>query len=89
MGIEGFAARAADELRATGATARKRTPQTREDLTPRELQIARLAMEGLSNPEIGTRLFVSPRTVEYHLHAVFTKLGIRSRRQLEAMLLTH
>jgi DNA-binding CsgD family transcriptional regulator/tetratricopeptide (TPR) repeat protein len=89
MGIEGFAARAAAELRAAGATARKRTAETREDLTPRELQIARLAMEGLSNPEIGTRLFVSPRTVEYHLHAVFTKLGIRSRRQLEAMLLTH
>ena len=86
MNIEAFAARAARELRATGATARKRSSDTRDDLTPRELQIARLAKEGLSNPEIGTRLFVSPRTVEYHLRAVFTKLGIRSRSQLETAL---
>jgi ATP/maltotriose-dependent transcriptional regulator MalT len=82
MGIEAFAARAARELKATGTTARKRTPHTNDDLTPRELQIARLAAEGLSNPEIGTRLFLSPRTVEYHLHGVYTKLGIRSRTQL-------
>ena len=86
MDIEAFAARAAAELRATGATARKRISDTRDDLTPRELQIARLAMAGLSNPEIGTRLFVSPRTVQYHLHAVFTKLGIRSRNQLATAL---
>jgi DNA-binding CsgD family transcriptional regulator len=86
MGAEAFGARAARELRATGATARKRSAQTNDDLTPRELQIARLAAEGLSNPEIGTRLFLSPRTVEYHLHGVFSKLGIRSRSQLDSAL---
>ena len=86
MGLEGFAQRAARELLATGATARKRTVATREDLTAQETQIARLAAQGLTNPEIGGRLFLSPRTVEYHLRKVFTKLGISSRAQLSAEL---
>ena len=83
MGIEAFASRADRELRATGERARKRTVETREDLTAQELQIARLASNGLSNPEIGARLFISPRTVEYHLHKVFGKLNVRSRSQLD------
>ncbi|MER6797651.1 helix-turn-helix transcriptional regulator, partial [Amycolatopsis mediterranei] len=82
MGLEAFADRARRELLATGETARKRTMGTTEELTAQELQIARLAREGLSNPEIGTRLFLSPRTVEWHLRKVFGKLGISSRRQL-------
>lgn len=82
MGLEAFADRARRELLATGETARKRTAGTAEELTPQEFQIARLAREGLSNPEIGTRLFLSPRTVEWHLRKVFGKLGISSRRQL-------
>ena len=86
MGIEAFASRADRELLATGERARKRTVETREDLTAQELQIARLARDGLSNPEIGARLFISPRTVEYHLHKVFTKLDIRSRNQLDHAL---
>ena len=83
MGAEAFADRAARELLATGEHARKRTVETREDLTPQEAQIARLARDGLSNPEIGARLFISPRTVEYHLHKVFAKLNIRSRVELD------
>jgi DNA-binding CsgD family transcriptional regulator len=89
MGMEAFAERAGRELRATGETARKRTAVTarNEELTAQEAQIARLAREGLSNPEIGTRLFISARTVQYHLGKVFTKLGIASRSQLTQALL--
>jgi DNA-binding CsgD family transcriptional regulator/tetratricopeptide (TPR) repeat protein len=82
MGVEGFAERSRQELLATGATARRRTEDTGSTLTPQEAQIARLARDGLSNPEIGGRLFISPRTVQYHLHKVFQKLDISSRNQL-------
>jgi ATP/maltotriose-dependent transcriptional regulator MalT len=86
MGIEAFAERAARELLATGETARKRTIGTRDELTAQEAQIARLARDGLSNPEIGTRLFISPRTVKYHLRKVFIKLDISSRTELDRVL---
>jgi DNA-binding CsgD family transcriptional regulator len=86
MGVAGFAERAARELLATGERARKRTVETRGDLTPQEAQIARLARDGLSNPEIGTRLFISTHTVEYHLRKVFAKLGINSRTKLAQSL---
>ena len=69
-----------------GETARKRIPETSGQLTARETQIARLARDGLSNPEIGVRLFISARTVHYHLGKVFAKLGIRSRSQLDRAL---
>jgi DNA-binding CsgD family transcriptional regulator len=82
MGAEGFAERARRELLATGGTARRRREGTRGVLTPQEAQIARLAREGFSNPEIGARLFISPRTAQYHLHKVFQKLDITSRAQL-------
>jgi DNA-binding CsgD family transcriptional regulator len=82
MGAAAFADRAERELLATGERARKRTVETRADLTAQEAQVARLACDGLSNPEIGARLFVSRRTVEYHLHKVFIKLGITSRSEL-------
>ena len=82
IGMEAFAERARQELQATGEKVRKRTVETRDDLTAQERQIARLAGDGLSNPEIATRLFLSSRTVEWHLRNVFTKLGIRSRREL-------
>jgi ATP/maltotriose-dependent transcriptional regulator MalT len=85
-GIEAFARRAARELLATGERARKRSPGTREALTTREIQVACLARDGLSNPEIGRRLFISPRTAEYHLHKVFMKLGVTSRNQLDLVL---
>jgi DNA-binding CsgD family transcriptional regulator len=86
MGLEAFAGRARRELQATGETARKRTVATRIELTAQEAQIARLARDGLSNPEIGARLFLSPRTVQYHLGKVFTKLGITSRSELYRVL---
>src|SRR3984885_2397486 len=92
MGMEAFAERARRELRATGETARTRTvPAARAAgagaaLTPQEAQVARLTREGLSNPEIGARLFISPRTAQYHLSNVFTKLGITSRSQLDRVL---
>ena len=82
IGMEAFADRARGELLATGERVRTRTAETRDDLTPQERQIARLARDGLSNPEIGARLFLSPRTVEWHLRKVFAKLGIHSRHQL-------
>ena len=82
MGMEAFAERARRELLATGETARRRTVQIPTELTPQEAAIARLARDGLSNPEIGSRLFLSPRTVEYHLGNVYTKLGITSRHGL-------
>jgi DNA-binding CsgD family transcriptional regulator len=86
MGAEAFAERARAELLATGETVRKRTVETREVLTAQEAMVARLAAEGRTNPEIGTQLFISPRTAEYHLHKVFTKLGISSRRALRSAL---
>jgi ATP/maltotriose-dependent transcriptional regulator MalT len=86
MGMEAFAQRARGELLATGERVRKRTVETRDDLTTQERQIVRLVRDGLSNPEIGTRLFLSPRTVEWHLHNEFTKLGVGSRKELRDML---
>ena len=86
MGMQAFAERAERELRATGETARKRSVETSTELTAQEAQIARLAREGLSNPEIGARLFISGRTVQYHLKKVFAKLGISSRTQLDRAL---
>jgi DNA-binding CsgD family transcriptional regulator len=87
IGMEGFAGRARRELRATGETARKRTVAAADGaLTVQEAQIARLARDGLSNPEIGARLFLSPRTVQYHLGKVFAKLGITSRSELRRVL---
>ena len=86
MGLEAFAERARRELSATGEKVRKRTVETRGDLTAQETQIARLARDGLSNPEIGARLFISPLTVKYHLHKVFIKLDIQSRSQLDRVL---
>jgi DNA-binding NarL/FixJ family response regulator len=82
IGMEAFAERARKELQATGEKVRRRTAETRDDLTAQERQIARLAADGLSNPEIGAQLFLSPRTVEWHLRNVFGKLGIHSRREL-------
>jgi DNA-binding NarL/FixJ family response regulator len=85
--MDAFAERAGRGLRAIGETARKRTAAARdEELTGQEAQIARLAREGLSNPEIGSRLFISTRTVQYHLAKVFAKLGIASRSQLSQVL---
>jgi DNA-binding CsgD family transcriptional regulator len=86
IGMEAFAERARRELAATGETVRKRTVETREDVTPQEAQIARLARDGLSNVEIGARLFISQHTVAYHLRKVFTKLGVTKRHQLGVAL---
>jgi DNA-binding CsgD family transcriptional regulator len=89
IGMEAFAERARRELVATGEKVRQRTDETRDELTPQEEQIARLARAGLSNPEIGARLFLSPRTVEWHLHKVFAKLRISSRNGLHHALPSH
>jgi DNA-binding CsgD family transcriptional regulator len=86
IGMQAFAERARRELQATGETARRRTAGPHGELTPQEAQIARLARAGLSNPEIAAQLFLSPRTVQYHLAKVFSKLEISSRRQLERAL---
>ena len=86
IGMEAFAERARKELLATGEAVGKHSVGMREQLTPQEEQIARLARDGLSNPEIGAQLFLSARTVQYHLRKVFTKLGIGSRRELRAAL---
>ena len=86
IGMEAFAERARRELLATGETARKRIGETLDELTPQEVQVARLAAGGQTNPEIGALLFLSPRTVEWHLTRVFGKLGISSRKQLGSAL---
>ena len=86
IGMEAFAERAGHELAATGEKVRRRTDETRDDLTAQEEHIAQLAGEGLSNPEIGARLYISARTVEWHLRKVFAKLGISSRKQLRRVL---
>jgi DNA-binding CsgD family transcriptional regulator len=86
IGMQAFAERARRELLATGETVRKRTATTHDELTPQEAQIARLARAGLSNREIGAQLFLSARTIEWHLRNIFTKLGITSRRQLPQTL---
>jgi ATP/maltotriose-dependent transcriptional regulator MalT len=86
IGMEAFAERARMELLATGEKVRKRTVETRAELTVQERQIARLAQDGLSNAEIGARMFLSPRTIEWHLSKVYTTLGIHSRRELVSAL---
>ena len=86
IGMEVYAERARRELLATGETVRKRSVETLDELTPQEVQIARLAAERQTNPEIGAQLFLSPRTVEWHLRKVFGKLGITSRKELRSAL---
>jgi DNA-binding CsgD family transcriptional regulator len=86
MGIAAFAERARHELLATGETVRTRARSSFDELTPQEAHIARLASDGRTNPEIGVQLFISPRTVEWHLRNVFTKLGLSSRKELTEAL---
>ena len=86
MGADAFAERARRELLATGETVRKRTVETLDELTSQEVQVARLAADGQTNPTIGAQLFLSPRTVEWHLTKVFGKLGVSSRKELRAAL---
>jgi DNA-binding NarL/FixJ family response regulator len=85
--MEAFSERARREVMATGEKVSKRSAETRDDLTPQDEQIAQLARDGLTNPEIGAMLFLSPRTVEWHLRKVFAKLGINSRSGLRTYLL--
>jgi DNA-binding CsgD family transcriptional regulator len=85
MGAGAFAERARLELTATGQTAHKRIPGHRAELTPQEVQVAVLAAAGATNPEIATQLFISPKTVDYHLGKIFRKLGVASRRELAGM----
>lgn len=89
MGADGFAARAEAELRATGERSRARRAQEAEALTPQETRIARLVAAAASNPEIAAQLFLSPRTIEYHLHKIYRKLGVSSRVELAGVLLAH
>ena len=86
IGMEAFASRTRKELIAMGEKVRKGSAETREQLTPQEEQIARLARDGLSNPEIGAMLYLSPRTVEWHLRKVFVKLGVNSRSDIRSAL---
>jgi DNA-binding CsgD family transcriptional regulator len=86
FGSDGFAERARRELLATGETVRTITADTRDTLTPQEVQVARMARDGHTNPEIGAQLFISPRTVEYHLRKVFRKLDVNTRKQLRDAL---
>jgi DNA-binding CsgD family transcriptional regulator len=86
LAFDGLAEVARRELRASGETSRRRTPDARDRLSPQELQIAHLAAEGLTNREIGQKLFLSHRTVGSHLHRIFPKLGIRSRSELGSVL---
>jgi DNA-binding NarL/FixJ family response regulator len=86
IGMDAFGERARHELLATGEKVRKRRDDTRDELTPQEEHIARLAVAGYTNPEIGSELFISPRTVEWHLKKVYMKLGVTSRKGLRTAL---